>query len=101
MMMLFVAVFHDAAVFGDTNLELPSFLSIRSVVEIHLDFDPSIFSKSADINLELPLHARYQVSIVLYGFKPAINSSLIHANDYFSQLPNQLQVVGILHSSFS
>lgn len=77
MMMLFIAVFHNAAVFGDTNLELPSFLSIRSVVEIHLDFDPSIFSKSADINLELPLHARYQVSLVLYGFEPAMLPFLI------------------------
>ncbi|KAI9111975.1 hypothetical protein K1719_017665 [Acacia pycnantha] len=53
-------VFRDVAVFGDTNLELPSFLSNRSAVEIHLDFDPNIFYQSADINLELPLHARYQ-----------------------------------------
>ncbi|XP_028754637.1 phosphatidylinositol-glycan biosynthesis class X protein-like [Neltuma alba] len=53
-------VFHDIAVFGDTNLELPSFMSNRSAVEIHLNVDPNIFYQSADINLELPLHARYQ-----------------------------------------
>ncbi|XP_054810095.1 uncharacterized protein LOC129311704 isoform X1 [Prosopis cineraria] len=53
-------VFRNVAVFGDTNLELPSFMSNRSAVEIHLDVDPNIFHKSTDINLELPLHARYQ-----------------------------------------
>lgn len=70
-MVLFIAVFRDVAVFGDTNLELPSFLSNRSAVEIHLDVDSNIFYQSADINLELPLHARYQVSKTRYGFKPA------------------------------
>ena len=51
-------VFLDVAVFGDTNLELPSALSNRSAVEIHFDLKPST---SMDYNLviELPLHARY------------------------------------------
>ncbi|KAM0860833.1 hypothetical protein ACQ4PT_046295 [Festuca glaucescens] len=51
-------VFLDVAVFGDTNLELPSALSNRSAVEIHFDLKPS---KSMDCNLvvELALHARY------------------------------------------
>ncbi|KAF1866698.1 hypothetical protein Lal_00018083 [Lupinus albus] len=47
-------------VFGDTNLELPSFLSNRSAVEIHLDADPNVLLQPTDINIELPLHARYQ-----------------------------------------
>ncbi|XP_051119569.1 uncharacterized protein LOC127243533 isoform X2 [Andrographis paniculata] len=51
-------VFADAAVFGDTNLELPSFRSNQSVVEIHMN----IASKESQLglNLEVPLHARYQ-----------------------------------------
>uniref|UniRef100_A0A453JSL9 Phosphatidylinositol-glycan biosynthesis class X protein n=4 Tax=Aegilops tauschii subsp. strangulata TaxID=200361 RepID=A0A453JSL9_AEGTS len=51
-------VFLDVAVFGDTNLELPSALSNRSAVEIHFDLKTST---SMDYNLviELPLHARY------------------------------------------
>ncbi|KAK1626329.1 hypothetical protein QYE76_000644 [Lolium multiflorum] len=51
-------VFLDVAVFGDTNLELPSALSNQSAVEIHFDLKAS---KSMDCNLvvELPLHARY------------------------------------------
>ncbi|XP_061336544.1 uncharacterized protein LOC133283666 [Gastrolobium bilobum] len=53
-------VFNDIAVFGDTNLELPSFLSNRSAVEIHLDVDPNILLEPSDIKIELPLHARYQ-----------------------------------------
>ncbi|KAK7294973.1 hypothetical protein RJT34_17874 [Clitoria ternatea] len=53
-------VFSDIAVFGDTNLELPSFLSNRSAVEIHLDVDPNMFLEPTDIRIELPLHARYQ-----------------------------------------
>ncbi|KAK7360934.1 hypothetical protein VNO77_02952 [Canavalia gladiata] len=53
-------VFSDIAVFGDTNLELPSFLSNRSAVEIHYDVDPNILLEPTDINIELPLHARYQ-----------------------------------------
>ncbi|KAI3980020.1 hypothetical protein MKX01_042674 [Papaver californicum] len=55
-------VFVNAAVFGDTNLELPSALSNRSVVEVHMDIGHNILSKHIDeleINLELPLHARY------------------------------------------
>ncbi|RDX89262.1 Phosphatidylinositol-glycan biosynthesis class X protein, partial [Mucuna pruriens] len=53
-------MFSDIAVFGDTNLELPSFLSNRSAVEIHLVVDPNILQEPTDINMELPLHARYQ-----------------------------------------
>ncbi|QCE16801.1 phosphatidylinositol glycan [Vigna unguiculata] len=53
-------VFSDIAVFGDTNLELPSFLSNRSAVEIHLVVDPNILQDPTDIKTELPLHARYQ-----------------------------------------
>ncbi|KAG5047903.1 hypothetical protein JHK85_009006 [Glycine max] len=53
-------VFSDVAVFGDTNLELPSFLSNRSAVEIHLLVDPNILQEPTDIKMELPLHARYQ-----------------------------------------
>ncbi|PON48269.1 Glycosylphosphatidylinositol-mannosyltransferase I, PIG-X/PBN [Parasponia andersonii] len=54
-------VFNDVAVFGDTNLELPSFLSNRSAVEVHMDISPSILRdrKEIDIKLALPLHARY------------------------------------------
>ncbi|CAK9170043.1 unnamed protein product [Ilex paraguariensis] len=55
-------VFADAAVFGDINLELPSFRSNRSIVEIHLDIGPNILSghkNEVEINIELPLHARY------------------------------------------
>ncbi|RYQ82428.1 hypothetical protein Ahy_B10g101019 isoform G [Arachis hypogaea] len=53
-------VFNDVDVFGDTNLELPSFLSNRSAVEIHLVVDPNKFLEPTDIKIELPLHARYQ-----------------------------------------
>lgn len=53
-------VFSDVAVFGDTNLELPSFLSNQSAVEIHLAVDPNILPEPTGINIELPLHARYQ-----------------------------------------
>ncbi|XP_059644486.1 uncharacterized protein LOC132286232 [Cornus florida] len=55
-------VFLDAAVFGDTNLELPSVASNRSVVEVHLGVSPDILSRHQnrlDITVELPLHARY------------------------------------------
>ncbi|KAL6627459.1 hypothetical protein ACP70R_031185 [Stipagrostis hirtigluma subsp. patula] len=51
-------VFLDVAVFGDTNLELPSALSNRSAVEIHFDIRPSI-STNYNLVIELPLHARY------------------------------------------
>ncbi|KAK2408053.1 phosphatidylinositol-glycan biosynthesis class X protein [Trifolium repens] len=66
-------VFNDIAVFGDTNLELPSFLSNRSAVEIHLDVDPNTLSQPTDFSIEFPLHARYQplnesgYSIVEFG----------------------------------
>ncbi|MCL7027036.1 hypothetical protein MKW94_026158 [Papaver nudicaule] len=58
-------VFVGAAVFGDKNLELPSALSNRSVVELHIDIGQNILSKQTnelEINLELPLHARYPVN---------------------------------------
>ncbi|KAK1666186.1 hypothetical protein QYE76_054345 [Lolium multiflorum] len=51
-------VFLDVAVFGDTNLELPSALSNRSAVEIHFDFKPST-TMGWNLVVELPLHARY------------------------------------------
>ncbi|KAL0326656.1 UNVERIFIED_CONTAM: hypothetical protein Sangu_1743600 [Sesamum angustifolium] len=56
------SVFSNAAVFGDTNLELPSFGSNRSVVEIHMSIGSKMLSEHRDkleINLEVPLHARY------------------------------------------
>ncbi|CAI8619232.1 unnamed protein product [Vicia faba] len=53
-------VYDDIAVFGDTNLELPSFLSNRSAVEIHLQVDLNTLLQPTDISIELPLHARYQ-----------------------------------------
>lgn len=62
-------VFSNAAVLGDTNLELPSFRSNRSLVEAHMRIDSSMFSgdhKQLEINIELPLHARYQP--LGYGF---------------------------------
>lgn len=55
-------VFTEVAVFGDANLELPSFLSNRSAVEIHMDVGLNIFSKQEnewEINIGLPVHARY------------------------------------------
>lgn len=51
-------VFLDVAVFGDTNLELPTALSNRSSVEIHFDLRPST-STNCTIVIDLPLHARY------------------------------------------
>ena len=61
---LFDAVFNDIAVFGDTNLESPSFLSNRAVVEVHMDVNLGISRDKSlvDIKFELPLHARYAVS---------------------------------------
>lgn len=56
------SVFSDVAVFGDTNLELPSFRSNRSLVEIHVELDPDSLSgksKQLEIKILLPLHARY------------------------------------------
>ncbi|KAG5524226.1 hypothetical protein RHGRI_031032 [Rhododendron griersonianum] len=64
-------VFTDAAVFGDTNLELPSVVSNRSVVEVHIDVDLNIVSghsNGLEINVEVPLHARYPVCEKNSGF---------------------------------
>lgn len=61
---MFQAEFTDIVVFGDTNLESPSFISNRSVVEVHMDVSP-VLSRSKnelDVVVELPLHARYAVS---------------------------------------
>lgn len=58
-------MYRDIAVFGDTNLELPSFLSNRSAVEVHMDVGHDLLlgqSKESNINIEIPLHARYPVS---------------------------------------
>ncbi|GAB4834769.1 hypothetical protein Ancab_033037 [Ancistrocladus abbreviatus] len=55
-------VFEGAAVFGDTNLELPSFLSNRSIVEVHVDAALNVSSgqkDALDLKIEIPLHARY------------------------------------------
>ncbi|KAL8530550.1 hypothetical protein ACS0TY_007549 [Phlomoides rotata] len=55
-------VFTDVAVFGDKNLELPSFRSNRTVVEIHMSIASKMFSSHEDdlvVNLGVPLHARY------------------------------------------
>ncbi|KAI4387248.1 hypothetical protein MLD38_005093 [Melastoma candidum] len=57
-----LGVYGDVAVFGDTNLELPSFLSNRSAVEIHMDLHFKKASKlkgGLEINIVVPLHARY------------------------------------------
>ncbi|CAK9319376.1 unnamed protein product [Citrullus colocynthis] len=56
------AVFSDVAVFGDTNLELPSVLSNISVVEVHKDIGLNILShykNLLDFTVNLPLHSRY------------------------------------------
>ncbi|OMO77350.1 Glycosylphosphatidylinositol-mannosyltransferase I, PIG-X/PBN1 [Corchorus capsularis] len=56
-------VFKNVAVFGDTDLELPSFRSNRSVVEVHMDAGSNILSaqnNELEISIQLPLHARYQ-----------------------------------------
>lgn len=45
-------------------MELPSFLSNRSVVEVHMDVGPNLLiahKNGPDINIALPLHARYPV----------------------------------------
>ncbi|KAK0590319.1 hypothetical protein LWI29_025347 [Acer saccharum] len=54
--------FTDVAVFGDTNLELPSFLSNQSVVEVHMKVDLNSLlthKRGLEILVDLPLHARY------------------------------------------
>ncbi|XP_024021707.1 uncharacterized protein LOC21400748 isoform X2 [Morus notabilis] len=55
-------VLNDIAVFGDTNLESPSFLSNRSAVEVHMDVGCNFLRQKTeiDIKLDIPLHARYQ-----------------------------------------
>ncbi|EOY25164.1 Phosphatidylinositol-glycan biosynthesis class X protein, putative [Theobroma cacao] len=56
-------VFTNIAVFGDTDLELPSFRSNRSVVEVHMDAGSNNLSgwnNGLEINVQFPLHARYQ-----------------------------------------
>ncbi|XP_006445799.2 phosphatidylinositol-glycan biosynthesis class X protein [Citrus clementina] len=56
-------VLTDVAVFGDTNLELPSFRSNRSAVEIHMNVGSNRLLSQKDgleIKVQLPLHARYQ-----------------------------------------
>lgn len=58
-------MYSNIAVFGDTNLESPSFLSNRSAIEVHMDAGHDLLlshSKESNINIELPLHARYPVS---------------------------------------
>ncbi|CAN6479964.1 unnamed protein product [Victoria cruziana] len=54
-------VFVDAAVFGDTNLELPSALSNQSVVEVHVKINHVSDSniREHEGTVTLPLHARY------------------------------------------
>ncbi|KAF4360622.1 hypothetical protein G4B88_015774 [Cannabis sativa] len=61
---LFNVVFNDIAVFGDTNLESPSFLSNRSSVEVHMHVNPGILSdkNGIDIKIKIPLHERYAVT---------------------------------------
>ncbi|GAB2296408.1 hypothetical protein Dimus_030528 [Dionaea muscipula] len=56
------SVFKDAAVFGDMNLELPSFLSSRSIVEVHMEavFNITMGQKILlEMEIEIPVHARY------------------------------------------
>ncbi|XVF13662.1 hypothetical protein REPUB_Repub08aG0227200 [Reevesia pubescens] len=84
-------VFTNVAVFGDPNLELPSFRSNRSVVEVHMDAGPNIFSgqnNGLEINIQLPLHARYQplddsgYSIVEIGEPDALMSCSIEEKQH-------------------
>ncbi|XP_047342690.1 phosphatidylinositol-glycan biosynthesis class X protein [Impatiens glandulifera] len=52
--------FTDLAVFGDTNLELPSVASNRSLVELHIEVDHNVSSNNKlEVSIKLPLHARY------------------------------------------
>ncbi|KAG6788609.1 hypothetical protein POTOM_004681 [Populus tomentosa] len=53
-------VFTDVAVFGDSNLELPSVLSNQSAVEIHMNVGGApLLGHKLEISVDLPLHARY------------------------------------------
>ncbi|XP_038981906.1 uncharacterized protein LOC103707324 isoform X1 [Phoenix dactylifera] len=54
--------FLDATIFGDSNLELPSALSNRSIVEIHTDIRNDLLENYETV-IQLPLHARYPVSL--------------------------------------
>ncbi|XP_065877766.1 uncharacterized protein [Euphorbia lathyris] len=54
--------FTDIAVFGDTNLELPSVASNQTIVEIHMNVSSNIYSGNTNelqVSVDLPLHARY------------------------------------------
>ena len=69
--MLFDAVLSEATVFGDTNLELPSVVSNQSVVEVHMDVGYNTLSgknNGLEINIEIPVHARYPVCAKKSGF---------------------------------
>ncbi|KAJ6819656.1 phosphatidylinositol-glycan biosynthesis class X protein [Iris pallida] len=48
-----------ASVFGDTNLELPSAFSNRSIVEMHIHIGHGSSSNFCETVVQLPLHARY------------------------------------------
>lgn len=48
--------------FGDTDLELPTARANRSVVEVHMALDPST-KNEWELNVEIPLHARYAVCL--------------------------------------
>ncbi|CAN1256767.1 Phosphatidylinositol-glycan biosynthesis class X protein [Linum perenne] len=54
-------VYAHVGVFGDTNLELPSVSSSRSAIEIHMNLEHSM--AEGGIKIDLPLHARYAVSL--------------------------------------
>ncbi|XP_056685288.1 uncharacterized protein [Spinacia oleracea] len=64
--LIYRGAFKDTYVFGDANLELPSFLSNQSIIEVHLD---AALNYSAgqetvlEFNIEIPLHARYPVLV--------------------------------------
>ncbi|KAJ6327114.1 hypothetical protein OIU78_014072 [Salix suchowensis] len=75
-------VFTDVAVFGDTNLELPSVLSNRSAVEIHINVAPTSLlghKNELEISADLPLHVRYPVSELLKrtGRRSVITATII------------------------
>lgn len=56
-------VYGEVAVLGDANLELPSFLSNRTLVEVHMFFSPNNLLEQMnglEIKVEVPVHARYQ-----------------------------------------
>ncbi|KAF8027169.1 hypothetical protein BT93_E0169 [Corymbia citriodora subsp. variegata] len=69
-------VYGEVAVFGDTNLELPSFLSNSMLVEVHMSLSPNSLleqKNGLEIKVEVPVHARYQAldgsgySVVQFG----------------------------------